>query len=90
MPGKTGIIGFYNEHGYRVCQYTDGSVADDLYTAGNASWDSVERVDPKSKYAVSLAQLKKFCEQSSKEYAEETEQEYLGVDYDESEEDEDE
>lgn len=85
MAGKTGIIGYYNEHGYYVSRMTDGNVEDELYRAGNSRWESTDVVDPKDETnALPLAEIKAFCIQTSKEMAEEEGIGYIGVDYDES------
>jgi hypothetical protein len=87
MAGKTGIIGYYNEHGYRVCNYINGNVEDDIYWGGNSKWDSTSGdMDPIG--TCSLEELKIFCIEMTKNIAKEMNLEFLGVDYDESDDEE--
>lgn len=62
------IIGYYNEHGYRIVAVDDtGQISQELYTAGNCPVESTAVVS--SKEALPLETLREFCAQTGIEVA---------------------
>jgi hypothetical protein len=80
MP-KSVFIGSYNEYGYAVVNHTTSTV---VYTAGNSLYDSQTYLEPSDERAVSLALMREFCQETTRDIARENKAEYGGVGYDDS------
>ena len=65
------LLGFFSETGYNIWRQIDGKLTggEPLYTAGNSRYDSSNIVDPSR--GEDLETLKRYCEQTGKEMAEE-------------------
>lgn len=70
------FIGYYNEYGYAV---VNTRTNEEVYTAGNSKVDQSESLDPGSKNALDLATLRRYCERTTREIAQEEGGEYGGV-----------
>ncbi len=68
------IIGYYNEREYRV--EVD---KEKIYQAGNSPFDSQVYVSAED--GVGLDAMRRYCEKTSRDMAEEEGAEYLGVEY---------
>lgn len=77
------VIGAYNKNGYEVYALNDIGERDDLYSAGNNFFDSQQGGGDD---CLPLEILKKYCEQTTKDIAEEKGWEYGGIEHDEIEE----
>lgn len=74
------IVGYYNEHGYRVVGIRRKETRE-LYTAGNHRQDSQVTVSPTDPDALPLRQIKKFCAKTAREIAGERNAKSIGVEY---------
>jgi len=76
------IVGFYSRKGYNIHLQEEGQLTECLYEAGNSPFESTTIV-PMDR-GLTLATMRKYCEQTGREIAEEQGLEWLGC----SEEDE--
>ena len=72
------ITGYYNEHGYQV--ESDNIQCDILYRAGNHALDS-HQSGTGTEHQLPLEIIQQYCEQTTKEIAEENGAEYIGIEY---------
>ena len=72
------ITGYYNEQGYQV--ETDNLLDCILYHAGNHALDS-QQDGTDTVYQLPLETIREYCEQSTKEIAEENKAEFAGIEY---------
>lgn len=72
------ITGYYNEHGYQV--ETDEPIDGLCYRAGNHALDS-QQDGTGTEHQLSLDTIREYCEQTTREAAEEYDVEYSGVKY---------
>jgi len=77
MKSKKGIIGYYDDQEYEVCLVENGQVTETIYTAGNSPCDSQAYVLPED--GIGLEKMRRYCEITSQEIAEEHGIQYLGV-----------
>ena len=72
------LTGYYNEYGYQVesDNLTDGI----LYRAGNHALESTQD-GTGTKHQLPLKTIKEYCEQTTREMAEERQAEFAGVEY---------
>lgn len=70
------VIGYYNELKYRI--EIDG---EEVYTAGNSPYDSQGYTAKEN--GVGLEEMRKFCEHTAKEMAQENKAKFIGVEYEE-------
>lgn len=73
------IIGYYHAYGYRIEDNLDGEM---LYEAGNSFYDSTSVIDKDQ--GLNIKTIKKYCERTGKEIAEEKSGEWLGAYQDEN------
>lgn len=78
------IVGYYNEHGYRVVGIRRKEIRE-LYTAGNHRQDSQVTVSPGAPDALPLRQIKKSCARTACEIAGERDAKFIGVEYEDPE-----
>jgi hypothetical protein len=71
-------VGEYSLEGYEV-SVIQGTRTAAHYAAGNHKQDSTVRAEPGSLEALSLAQLRRFCQKTTKEMADEHQAVYGGV-----------
>lgn len=76
---KSIYIGRYNSWGYAVFNMSAG---DCVYTAGNSPYDSQVYTTPE--FGLSLATMREFCEQTTREIAKENGGNFDGVELDDS------
>ena len=70
------ITGYYNEYGYQI--KTDNPLDCLLYRAGNHALES-QQDGTGTKHQLSLEIIKSYCEQTSKEIANEKHAEFIGM-----------
>jgi len=73
------ITGYYNEFGYQV-ETENPTDAILVYRAGNHALDS-QQDGTETEHQLVLETIKEFCEQTTKEIAQEKNAEYGGVEY---------
>lgn len=72
------ITGYYNEQGYQV--ETDNPCDCILYRAGNHALESTQD-GTGTVHQLSLETIQQYCEQTTKEIANEKNAEYCGIEY---------
>lgn len=75
------IIGRYNVFGYAVYDMDGGN---QIYSAGNSQLDSQIWIDIDDAHALPLATIREFCEQTTREIAENAGAKYGGIEHDDS------
>ena len=74
--GLTGYIGYYHELGYNIWSMREGTLFEELYTAGNSMADSILVVEIKD--GLDLYTIQKYCDQTGHEMADEEGVPWLG------------
>lgn len=72
------ITGYYNEAGYQV--ETDNPIDGTIYRAGNHELDS-QQDGSGTEHQLSLETIRTFCEETTRDIAEEKNAEFGGVEY---------
>ena len=72
------VHGVYNLSGYAI--YYEMDLNNPVYEAGNSPFDSQDFLDIDDPDAESLETIKRHCEATAREMAEETGRRFLGVD----------